>query len=55
VATWGPQAGDPLAVCRPLGVEVYRVEPELLHGWHPALVALYQGTHGMQLAEASGP
>src|SRR5882724_12646344 len=32
VATWGPQAGDPLAVCRPLGVEVYSVEPELLQG-----------------------
>ena len=55
VATWGPQAGDPLAVCRPLGVEVYSVEPELLQGWHASRVSSYQGTHGMQLAEASVP
>ena len=51
----GPQAGDPLAVCRPLGVEVYSVEPELLQGWHASRVSSYQGTHGMQPAETSVP
>ena len=50
VATWGPQAGDPLTVCRPLGVEVYRVDDELLQGWSVPPVADYQGMHGMQPA-----
>ncbi len=49
VDTWGPQAGDPLTVCRPLGVEVYRVAPELLQGWQAPLVSDYRGTHGMRL------
>lgn len=49
VNTWGPNAGDPLTVCRPLGVEIYRVDSDLFHDWHPASVADYQGTHGMQI------
>jgi len=53
VDTWGPQAGDPLTVCRPLGVEVYRVAPELLHGWQSPRVSDYRGTHGMRLAPLS--
>jgi uncharacterized protein YcgI (DUF1989 family) len=50
VATWGPQAGDPLTVCRPLGVEVYSVDPELLQGRSIPPVAEYHGTHGMLLS-----
>ena len=53
VDTWGPQGGDPLTVCRPLGVEVYRVAPELLHGWQSPRVSDYRGTHGMRLAPLS--
>jgi uncharacterized protein YcgI (DUF1989 family) len=49
VDTWGPHAGDPLTVCHPLGVEVYRVDPELLQGWSAPSVSNYQGTHGMQM------
>ncbi|HEX5907181.1 MAG TPA: DUF1989 domain-containing protein [Propionibacteriaceae bacterium] len=30
---WGEDGSDPLATCRPLGVEVYEVDPELLAGW----------------------
>jgi hypothetical protein len=49
VDTWGPHAGDPLTVCRPLGIEVYRVDPELLQGWQAPTVSDYRGTHGMQM------
>lgn len=49
VDTWGPQAGDPLTVCRPLGVEVYRVAPDLLAGWQTPPVSDYRGMHGMRL------
>jgi uncharacterized protein YcgI (DUF1989 family) len=47
VAMWGPDAADPLATCRPLGVEVYQPAPELLEGWKPARPADYRGTHGL--------
>ncbi|HVD02399.1 MAG TPA: DUF1989 domain-containing protein [Candidatus Dormibacteraeota bacterium] len=30
---WGEEGSDPVANCRPLGVEVYRVDPDLLRGW----------------------
>jgi uncharacterized protein YcgI (DUF1989 family) len=32
LAMWGPDAQDPLSVCRPLGVEIYRLEESLLEG-----------------------
>ncbi|MGH2621835.1 MAG: urea carboxylase-associated family protein [Anaerolineales bacterium] len=35
VARRGPNRGDPLPTCKPLGIEVYDVEPELLEGWRP--------------------
>ncbi len=31
----GPNRGDPLPTCKPLGVEVYELEPSLLEGWKP--------------------
>jgi len=49
VPLWGPDARDPLEVCRPLGVEVYKVDPGLLDGWRPPAVAPYRGQHGMRL------
>jgi uncharacterized protein YcgI (DUF1989 family) len=49
LAMWGPDAQDPLSVCRPLGVEIYRLEPELLEGWKPAQKAEYQGMHGLKI------
>jgi uncharacterized protein YcgI (DUF1989 family) len=48
---WGPDARDPLEVCRPLGIEVYRLAPELLEGWTPPAVAAYKGQHGMVLQQ----
>jgi uncharacterized protein YcgI (DUF1989 family) len=47
VPLWGPDAGDPLPTCRPLGVEVYDVAPELLEGWSSPRTADYAGNHGM--------
>jgi uncharacterized protein YcgI (DUF1989 family) len=35
IPIWGPNAvGDPLSICRPIGVEVYSVSPEVLAGWN---------------------
>lgn len=47
IPLWGPGAGDPRRVCRPLGVEVYQPDPELLAGWSPPRPADYRGRHGM--------
>ena len=33
VATRGPDRGDSLPTCKPLGIEVYDVDPALLQGW----------------------
>ena len=52
VPLWGPEARDPLEVCRPLGVEVYSLLPELLAGWSPPEVASYRGAHGLRLEKA---
>ena len=49
---WGPDARDPIDVCRPLGVEVYAVDDRLLTGWKSPEVAAYGGAHGMRLEKA---
>ena len=43
VPLWGPEARDPIDVCRPLSVEVYRLAPELTQGWQSPSVAPYRG------------
>jgi hypothetical protein len=48
---WGPDAGDPLATCRPLGVEIWEPAPELLGGWVPPLPSGYSGAHGFRSPE----
>ncbi|MDT0302595.1 urea carboxylase-associated family protein [Streptomonospora wellingtoniae] len=48
VDLWGPDAGDPLQVCRPLAVEVLRPPEELLDGWAPPQRADYAGLHGLR-------
>jgi uncharacterized protein YcgI (DUF1989 family) len=48
VAVWGPNAGDPLATCRPLGVEIWQPASELLHGWKPPAASDYHGGHGLR-------
>jgi uncharacterized protein YcgI (DUF1989 family) len=49
VPLWGPDARDPLEVCRPLAVEVYRADDGLLDGWQPPQSPAYQGMHGLRL------
>ncbi|EJL93493.1 hypothetical protein PMI16_00543 [Herbaspirillum sp. CF444] len=48
---WGPDAQDPLEVCRPLGVEIYKLDPALLEQWRSPEVAAYKGGHGMTLEQ----
>ena len=47
VPLWGPEAGDPLQTCKPLGVEVYRPDPQLLRDWSSPPRAAYRNLHGM--------
>ncbi|RSM75824.1 DUF1989 domain-containing protein [Kibdelosporangium aridum] len=49
IPLWGPDARDPLEVCRPIAVEVYRPDPELTKGWQPPVGSGYQGLHGIRL------
>ncbi len=52
VPLWGPEARDPLEVCRPLAVEVYRLDDSLIEAWSPPrpAFAAYRGNHGLRLA-----
>lgn len=54
VPLWGPDARDPLEVCRPLGVEVYRIAPELLENWSSPQPAKYRNNHGMRMPQWDG-
>ncbi len=47
VPAWGSDAADPISTCRPLGVEVYQPQPELLEGWEPTSPVEYLGIHGL--------
>jgi hypothetical protein len=47
VQVWGPDAADPLATCRPLGVEIWQPAAELLTGWVPPSPSDYRGGHGL--------
>ncbi|MGW2765712.1 urea carboxylase-associated family protein [Streptomyces sp. NPDC001275] len=51
VPMWGPDAHDPVEVCHPIGVEVYKVAPELLADWSSPQVAEYRNLHGMTRPE----
>ena len=48
VPVWGPDAGDALSVCRPLGVEIWETAPALLGEWRPPAVSDYRGGHGLR-------
>ncbi len=45
---WSEGAVDPFEICRPVGVEIYQPEAELLAKWQPPLTAQYQGKHGLK-------
>jgi uncharacterized protein YcgI (DUF1989 family) len=49
IPLWGPEAGDPISVCRPIGVEVYQVARELLEGWESPKPSDYKGLHGLKM------
>jgi hypothetical protein len=51
IPLWGPEARDPIEVCRPLGIEVDRLDPAVLSGWQPPARADYGGTHGLRAAD----
>lgn len=51
---WGPGACDPIAVCRPLGVEIHRLPEALLKGWSSPRSPDYRGNHGMQVKPVNG-
>jgi uncharacterized protein YcgI (DUF1989 family) len=51
IPLWGPDAKDPIEVCRPLAVEVYRLNPELLEGWEPKASPPYRGAHGLSVPD----
>jgi uncharacterized protein len=53
VPLWGPDAGDPLPTCKPLGVEVHEPDPALLRDWRPPEPADYRGLHGITVPESS--
>ncbi|MEQ8859161.1 MAG: DUF1989 domain-containing protein [Pseudomonadales bacterium] len=48
IPLWGPEARDPIDVCRPLAVDVWRVDPALLREWVPPEPSAYSGAHGMR-------
>jgi len=50
IPIWGPGASAaPIDICRPVGVEVHVLRPEMLVGWHSPAVSSYAGLHGMRL------
>jgi uncharacterized protein YcgI (DUF1989 family) len=51
VPVWGPHAGDPLATCRPLAVEIWEPPAAHLAGWAPPSPSDYHGGHGLGLRE----
>lgn len=54
IPLWGPEAGDPLSVCRPLGVEVYQPAEALLDGWASPPPSDYRGNHGLGTPGGAG-
>jgi uncharacterized protein YcgI (DUF1989 family) len=47
---WGPDAKDPVEVCRPLSVEVWKPADYLIEGWEQPMIARerYKNAHGLQ-------
>ena len=35
IPLWGPEARDPIECCRPLGIDVFKLDENLLRGWEP--------------------
>jgi len=52
IPLWGPDARDPISVCRPLGVLVGQPAPDLLAGWRSPAPVAYRGLHGLTRPES---
>lgn len=48
VPMWGDGAHDPVEVCRPIGVEIYRLDDALLEGWSAPSLPEYSGGHALR-------
>lgn len=48
VPLWGPDAHDPIEVCHPIGIEVYKVGDDVLAGWSAPTSPSYAGGHGLR-------
>lgn len=48
VPMWGDGAHDPIEVCRPIGIEVYKVDDALLTEWAPPALPEYAGGHALK-------
>ena len=55
IPLWGPDAGDTLSVCRPLGVEMYQPDEKLLEGWESPQPSDYSGNHGLRFPAFGQP
>jgi uncharacterized protein len=55
IPLWGPDARDPVSVCRPLGVEVYQPAAALLDGWRSPPPSDYRGAHGLTMPASREP
>lgn len=47
VPMWGEGAHDPIEVCRPIGIEVYKIDDAVLGSWTPSGLPEYSGAHGL--------
>lgn len=54
VPLWGPEARDPIDVCRPLGIEILSLDAALLEGWSSPEPAAYAGNHGLPGPRGAG-
>jgi uncharacterized protein YcgI (DUF1989 family) len=48
IPLWGPDARDPIEVCRALGIEVYQPDTSLTDSWAESDRASYAGLHGLR-------
>lgn len=48
VPMWGEGAHDPIEVCRPIGVEIYKIADEVLGNWVSPALPEYAGAHGLK-------
>lgn len=55
VPLWGPDARDPIDVCRPLTVEVFALDSGLLKGWSQPEPVNYPALHGMHPDQVKWP